>query len=81
MLKSRRGDEEEGPGTVKGEGKMRVQLKRHTSHGRDAIRRLWVLKIRLEVGKGVVGEGGIHEGGAAGVLEESGIHGVVEMQR
>lgn len=58
-----------------------IREKRHTSHGRDAIRGLRVLEIRLEVGKGIVSEGGIHEGGAAGVLEEGGFHGVVEMQR
>lgn len=53
----------------------------HTSHGRDTVRGLGVLEVRFEVGEGVVREGGIHEGGAAGVLEESGFHGVVEMQR
>lgn len=60
---------------------MKMRERIHTSHGRDAIGRLRVLEIRLKVGEGVVSEGGIHEGGAAGVLEESGIHGVVEMQR
>lgn len=81
-LKSRRGEEEEGPGTGVGVSRiwgMRKQI--HTSHGGDAIGRLGVLEVGLEVGERVVREGGVHEGGAAWVLEESGFHGDVRMQR
>lgn len=58
-----------------------TERERPTSHGRDAVGGLWVLEIGLEVREGVISEGGIHEGGAARVLEEGGFHGVVEMQR
>jgi hypothetical protein len=50
-------------------------------HGRDTVGRLRVLEIRLKVWEGVVSEGGVHEGGATGVLEEGRLHCVVKMQR
>ena len=48
------------------------------SHDCNAIQEL---QVRLEVREGVISEGGIHEGGAAGVLKDSEFHGVKDMQR
>ena len=84
VLKSRRGDVDEGLGTwemllaiVQGSEGDRA----HTGHGQDTVGKLRVLEVGLEVREGVISEQGIHEGRAARVLEESGFHGVVEMQR
>jgi hypothetical protein len=77
-LKSKRGDEDEGPGTKNRtrltRGKINMSHSILTGHRGDTIGGLRVLQVRLEVGNRVISKWGVHEVGAPGVLEESRFH-------